>query len=183
MAGFGHYALPYVRPALTRARRSRLGALVSGNAEKGRSVAARYGVAEKAVYTYASMARLADDDAISVVYVVTPNSSHAELTVKAFESGKHVLCEKLMANTPAECQRMIDAAKAAGRRLMIAYRAHWKPHNVQAKAMLDADELGQCGSHRPTITVRSIPRYPATSGGSERGRPAAARSSTSASTR
>ncbi|PWN57246.1 gfo/Idh/MocA family oxidoreductase, partial [Chryseobacterium phosphatilyticum] len=81
-------------------------------------------------------------------------STHAELTVKAFEAGKHVFCEKPMANSPAECQRMIDAAKAAGRKLMIAYRAHWEPHNLRAKAMLDAGELGQVwfatsDHHRP----------------------------------
>lgn len=107
------------------------------------------------------MARLADDDAVSVVYVVTPNASHAELTVKAFEAGKHVLCEKPMATTPVECQRMIDATKAAGRRLMIAYRAHWEPHNVQAKTVLDAGELGQVwfassDHHRPLDP--SLPR-------------------------
>ena len=161
VVGLGHYAQSYVLPALARARRSRLVALVSGNTEKARSVAARYGVVEKALHGYDTMARLADDETVRVVYVVTPNASHAELTVKAFEAGKHVICEKPMATTPAECQRMIDAAKAAGCHLMIAYRAHWEPHNVQAKAMLDAGELGQVwfassDHHRPLDP--SLPR-------------------------
>ncbi|MEH3146813.1 MAG: Gfo/Idh/MocA family oxidoreductase [Methylobacterium frigidaeris] len=154
VAGLGHYTQSYVLPALARARRSRLTALVSGNPDKARGVAARYGLGAAAIHGYDAMARLADARDVAVVYVVTPNSSHAELAVRAFEAGKHVLCEKPMANSPAECQRMIDAARAAGRKLMIAYRAHWEPHNLRAKAMLDAGELGQVwfassDHHRP----------------------------------
>ncbi|MGW5958027.1 Gfo/Idh/MocA family protein [Methylorubrum thiocyanatum] len=161
VVGLGDYAQGYVLPALARARRSRAVALVSGNPEKAKRVAARYGVGETALYGYDTMGRLAGNDAVGVVYIVTANATHAELTVKAFEAGKHVFCEKPMANSPAECQRMIDAAKAAGRKLMIAYRAHWEPHNLRAKAMLDSGELGQVwfassDHHRPLDP--SLPR-------------------------
>ena len=161
VVGLGDYAQGYVLPALARARRSRAVALVSGNPEKAKRVAARYGVGENALYGYDTIGRLAGNDAVGVVYIVTANATHAELTVKAFEAGKHVFCEKPMANSPAECQRMIDAAKAAGRKLMIAYRAHWEPHNLRAKAMLDSGELGQVwfassDHHRPLDP--SLPR-------------------------
>ncbi|MFD6317745.1 Gfo/Idh/MocA family oxidoreductase [Methylorubrum populi] len=161
VVGLGDYAQGYVLPALARARRSRAVALVSGNPEKAKRVAARYGVGENALYGYDTMDRLAGNDAVGVVYIVTANATHAELTVKAFEAGKHVFCEKPMANSPAECQRMIDAAKAAGRKLMIAYRAHWEPHNLRAKAMLDSGALGQVwfassDHHRPLDP--SLPR-------------------------
>jgi predicted dehydrogenase len=161
VVGLGDYAQGYVLPALARARRSRAVALVSGNPEKAKRVAARYGVGENALYGYDTMGRLAGNDAVGVVYIVTANATHAELTVKAFEAGKHVFCEKPMANSPAECQRMIDAAKAAGRKLMIAYRAHWEPHNLRAKAILDSGALGQVwfassDHHRPLDP--SLPR-------------------------
>lgn len=154
VVGLGDYAQGYVLPALARSRRSRAVALVSGNADKAKAVAARFGVGENALYGYDTMGRLAENDAVGVVYIVTANATHADLTVKAFEAGKHVFCEKPMANSPAECQRMIDAAKAAGRKLMIAYRAHWEPHNLRAKEMLDAGELGtvwfaSSDHHRP----------------------------------
>lgn len=154
VVGLGHYTQAYVLPALARSRRSRTVALVSGNPDKARSVAARYGVNERSLYGYDAMERLADNPEVAVVYIVTPNASHAELTVKAFEAGKHVICEKPMANSPAECQRMIDAARAADRRLMVAYRAHWEPHNLRAKQMFDAGELGavwfaSSDHHRP----------------------------------
>ena len=57
--------------------------------------------------------RSRDNPEIDVVYVVLPNSMHAEYTIRALKAGKHVLCEKPMANTPAECQAMIDAARKA----------------------------------------------------------------------
>ena len=54
---------------------------------------------------------------------------HAEYTIRALKAGKHVLCEKPMANTAAECEQMIAAAKAANRKLMIGYRLHYEPYN------------------------------------------------------
>lgn len=152
--GLGDFTQQQVLPALGRARRSRLAALVSGNPEKARGVAARHGLSEKAIYGYEAIARMADNPDIAVVYVVTPNATHADLTIRALEAGKHVLCEKPMATNSADCQRMIDAARAAGRHLMIAYRVHWEPHNLRAKAMMEAGEFGQVwfassDHHRP----------------------------------
>lgn len=152
--GLGDFTQQQVLPALARARRSRLAALVSGNPDKARRVAARQGLGEQAIYGYEAIARMADDPDIAVVYVVTPNATHADLTIRALEAGKHVLCEKPMATHAADCRRMIDAARAAGRHLMIAYRVHWEPHNLRAKAMMEAGDLGQVrfassDHHRP----------------------------------
>ena len=154
VAGLGHFAQNYAIPGIARARRAKLTGLVSGNATKAQRVARSYGLGNDAIYDYGTMDRLADDDDVDVVYVITPNSVHPELVVKAFEAGKHVMCEKPMANSPAECQRMIDAARAAGRKLMVAYRAHFEPHNVAAKRLFDAGELGDVwfamsDHHRP----------------------------------
>ena len=161
VVGLGDFAQGYVIPALGRARRSKLTALVSGNAEKARTVASHHGIKPTSVYGYDTLGKLAQNKDVSVVYIVTPNSTHAELTVKALEAGKHVMCEKPMANSPAECQRMIDAAKAAGRKLMIAYRAHWEPNNVRARELRQAGELGKVwfassDHHRPLDP--SLPR-------------------------
>ncbi|KQP16714.1 Gfo/Idh/MocA family oxidoreductase [Methylobacterium sp. Leaf93] len=154
VVGLGDFAQAQILPAFQRARRSRAVALVSGNPEKAKSVADRYGIGPGGLYDYASMGKMADNADIAAVYIITPNSTHADLTIKALEAGKHVLCEKPMATSSAECRRMIDAAKAADRRLMIAYRVHWEPHNLRAKAMMDAGELGEVrfassDHHRP----------------------------------
>jgi predicted dehydrogenase len=88
-----------------------------------------YGVNPKSIYSYDTYERIADDPAIDVIYVVLPNSMHAEYTIRALKAGKHVLCEKPMANTPQECEQMIAAAKAANRKLMVGYRVRYEPYN------------------------------------------------------
>lgn len=154
VVGLGHFAQSYVLPALGRARLSRPVAVVSGNPEKAREVAGRYGIGEGRIFDYGGMGRMRGDESIDVVYIVTPNSTHADLAVRALEAGKHVMCEKPMATSPAECQRMIDAARAAGRKLMVAYRAHFEPHNLKAWEMAEGGELGKIwfaasDHHRP----------------------------------
>jgi predicted dehydrogenase len=67
---------------------------------------------------------------------------HAEYTIRGFEAGKHVLSEKPMANTPAECQSMIDAARKADRKLMVAYRCRYEPVNQEAIRLARSAELG-----------------------------------------
>jgi len=60
-----------------------------------------------------------------VIYIVLPNGMHAEYTIRGHQAGKHVLSEKPMANTPEDCQAMIDAARKANRKLMVAYRCRY----------------------------------------------------------
>jgi predicted dehydrogenase len=119
VAGLGHFATSYQIPALGRARCSRVAGLVSGNPAKAAEVAARTGVEPARVYSYDSFDRIADDPEIDVVHVVTPNSLHRDLVVRAFEAGKHVMVEKLM-GVSEDCEAMIAARDVAGRKLMVA---------------------------------------------------------------
>ena len=154
VAGLGDFAVNHQIPALDRAQHSKLAGLVSGSAGKSAAVAKARGIDAAHVYSYETFDRIRDDAAIDVVYVVTPNTLHEPLVVRALEAGKHVLCEKPMAGSVAACERMIAAAKAADRKLMIAYRAHFEPHNLQAKAMMEAGAFGAVNfidayTHRP----------------------------------
>ena len=106
-------------------------ALVSGHPDKAAKLAARYGVSPKAIYNYQSYDTLKDNPEVDVIYVVLPNSMHAEYTIRGAEAGKHVLSEKPMANTPGDGQAMIDAARKAGRKLMVAYRCRYEPFNKE----------------------------------------------------
>ena len=74
--------------------------------------------------------------------MVLPNGMHAEYTVRAARAGKHVLCEKPMANTPAECRQMIDAARQADRKLMVAYRVRYEPFNQALIKSVRDQEFG-----------------------------------------
>lgn len=106
-------------------------------------MARQYGVPMRGVYTYDTFDQIRDNPDIDVVYIILPNAMHAEYTVRAAAAGKHVMCEKPMAPTVAECQRMIDACEQAQRTLMIAYRAHFEAHNVEAHRLLREGAIGE----------------------------------------
>lgn len=153
ICGLGHFAENQILPAMGGTTRAKLAGFVTGNAQKGRALATHYGVPGDSIYDY-DMAGLGADDRIDVVYVITPNSVHVDNVVAALEAGKHVFCEKPLGNSPEECQRMIDAARAAGRSLGVAYRAHFEPNNLAARDLLRNGDLGEVwyassAHHRP----------------------------------
>jgi predicted dehydrogenase len=129
LVGIGHLALEQLLPAFSQSRATRLVALVSGDRKKAEAIAAQTGVDRRRIFDYAGYDRIKDDPDIDAVYIALPNHLHAEYTVRAAQAGKHVLCEKPMANTIDEAQQMIDACKRADRKLMIAYRIQYEPHN------------------------------------------------------
>jgi predicted dehydrogenase len=129
LVGIGHLALEQLLPAFAQSRSTRLVALVSGDRKKAEAIAAQTGVDAKRIYDYKTYDQMRDDAAIDAVYIALPNHLHAEYTVRAAAAGKHVLCEKPMALNVTEAQQMIDACKRADRKLMIAYRIQYEPHN------------------------------------------------------
>jgi predicted dehydrogenase len=143
IVGLGRLAINQILPGMASCRRSAATALVSGRPEKARRLAQVFGVDPRNLYDYDNFDQVARNPAVDVVYVVLPNSMHAEYTIRALEAGKHVLCEKPMAHTPADCERMIAAARAAGRKLMIGYRLHHEPNNqALVKFARDAQDQG-----------------------------------------
>ncbi|WP_338243528.1 Gfo/Idh/MocA family protein [Aurantiacibacter hainanensis] len=140
IVGLGTFAVGQVIPGFADARQSRMTAFVSGNPEKAQNLGARYGVSQ--FYDYDTYDRIADDPEIDCVYIVLPVGLHAEYTIRALEAGKHVLCEKPMASTSAECEAMIAAANANGRTLGVAYRVHFEPNNIHALQRIRNDDLG-----------------------------------------
>lgn len=129
IVGLGELALGQILPAFKNSQHCRPVALVSGHPDKAKAVAPFYGVDPGSIYNYDNFDKIADNSEINVVYVVLPNSMHAEYTVRALKAGKHVLCEKPMATSVSECEQMIAAARAADRKLMIAYRLRYEPFN------------------------------------------------------
>ena len=149
VVGLGHLTLAQILPGFGTARSVRLAALVSGNPEKARAVAAQHGLAEGAIYDYGSFDRIADNPAVDIVYVVLPNSMHAEFTVRAAKAGKHVLCEKPMATTVGDAEHMVAACRDAGRRLMIAYRLQYEPtHRLLIETI-------RSGAHGPVQLIEA----------------------------
>jgi predicted dehydrogenase len=138
--GLGHIAQAAVLPAFAHAKRnSRLVALVSDDSTKRKTLARKYRL--EAAFTYDDYEQcLAQVDA---VYLALPNSMHAEYTIRAARAGVHVLCEKPMAVTAAECERMIEACRDAQVKLMIAYRLHFEQLNLEAIDLVRRGRIGE----------------------------------------
>ena len=125
VVGIGHLSLEQIIPAFGTAKNVRLTALVSGNRDKALAIAAQTGVAASSVYDYKTFDEIKNNADVDIVYIVLPNSMHCEYTERAAAAGKHVLCEKPMATSVEEAERMIKACRAANRKLMIAYRMQY----------------------------------------------------------
>src|SRR6478609_467808 len=158
VVGLGDFAINEAIPGFVDARQARMTAFVSGNPAKARDLGARHGVSR--FYDYANYDTMKTDAEIDSVYVILPVGLHAEYTVRALEAGKHVLCEKPMASTSTECERMVAAAKANNRQLGIAYRVHFEPTNREAKKRIAAGELGAIRSVHNAHGFNANPEFP-----------------------
>lgn len=143
IVGLGRLSLEEILPAFGEAKKARVVALMSGSPEKARLTAAQYGVPAEAVYGYDQWDRLKANPAVKAVYIVTPNGVHRDNVLAAASAGKHVLCEKPMANTPDEAREMIAACAQANVKLMIAYRCQYEPFNREVVRLARSGEFGR----------------------------------------
>lgn len=103
---------------------------------------------------YDTAEELIADKGIDAVSVCAANKFHAELTIAALNAGKHVLCEKPMAVSLDDCEAMLAAAKANGKRLLIGQNQRLAPTHVKAKAILNSGELGRVITFQSTFGHR-----------------------------
>lgn len=143
IVGLGKYATEQIMPAFAACKKSKITALVSGSPEKAKELATQYGVNPKNTYTYQNYDTIRNNPEVDIIYVILPNSLHAEYTVRGAQAGKHVISEKPMATSVKDCQAMIDACKKAGKKLMIGYRAQYEPFNLKAIEMIRNNQLGK----------------------------------------
>jgi D-xylose 1-dehydrogenase (NADP+, D-xylono-1,5-lactone-forming) len=136
--GPGFIATRAVIPAIQQVPNSRVLAVASSNEERARVAAFRFGI-ERAYHGYQA---LLDDPDVDVVYIALPNHLHREWTIRAALAGKHVLCEKPLAMTTAECDEMIATCRQANALLMEAVMYRFHPRMLYLKQMLEAGELG-----------------------------------------
>jgi predicted dehydrogenase len=142
IVGLGSLSIYEILPAFAKCEKSKCVAFVSGHPDKANKLALRYGVNPKNIYNYQNYDSIKDNPDVDIIYIVLPNSMHAEYTIRGFQAGKNVLTEKPMANTPDECQKMIDAGRTAGKKLMVAYRCRYEPYNQEAIRIARSGELG-----------------------------------------
>jgi len=140
VVGLGHLAQVAVLPAFAHLKNAEIAALVTSDKRKARILAKRYQV--KDVYNYDQYEECLTKD-IDAVYIVLPNHQHCEFTMRAAKAGVHVLCEKPMAVSVAECRKMIASMRQNRRKLMIAYRLHFEKSNLESIALGQSSKLGK----------------------------------------
>lgn len=146
-ANIGRWA---VNPAIRASRNGELTAIASRDEGRARDFAAQWEIPKH----YGNYAALLADDSVDAVYIPLPNSLHREWSVRAAAAGKHVLCEKPLAMTEAECAEMQSAAEAAGITFMEAFMYRFHPRTERVLQLLRDGVLGELKMIRSVFTFR-----------------------------
>jgi predicted dehydrogenase len=142
VVGLGYISQIAVLPAFAHARENcELSALVSGDPQKLKILSRKYKV--KHTYSYQSYGDCLNSGEIDAVYIALPNNMHRAYAESAARAGIHVLCEKPMAIDESECEAMLAAAENARVKLMIAYRLHFEPANLEAIRVVNSGRIGE----------------------------------------
>lgn len=158
IVGCGGIANGKHMPSLNKLEQVELVAFCDIELKKAQNAAAEYG--GKNAKVYQDYKDLLQDESIEVVHVCTPNESHAEITIAALEAGKHVMCEKPMAKTSKEAERMVAAAEKSSKKLTIGYNNRFRKdsqylHNVCERG--DLGEIYYAKAH--AIRRRAVPTW------------------------
>jgi predicted dehydrogenase len=167
VVGLGHIAQTAVLPGMAQAKGSRIAALVSDDPVKLKALGRRYRV--PVTIDYEGFDTLLASGDIDAVYIALPNELHHQFTVRALRLGIHVLVEKPMAVTAAQCQEMIETGRNSQALLMVAYRLHFERTNLRAVALAQERRLGDLRFFQSTfsmqVTKGDIRTQPVANGG------------------
>lgn len=142
VAGLGHISQMAVLPAFAHAsENSELTGFISSDPEKVKELEQKYGVQNS--WSYQQYDEALRSGKFDAVYIALPNHMHREFTEKAAKAGIHVLCEKPMALSVAECKQMISACESANVKLMIAYRLHFEEANMKVVELVRTGKIGE----------------------------------------
>ncbi len=147
LVGLGGYAGGQLAPALQQTEHCYLAGIVTGTPSKIPVWKEKYNIPDKNIYNYENFDSIKNNPDIDIVYVVLPNNMHAEYVIRAAEAGKHVICEKPMAITVEDCDRMLAACKKANVHLSVGYRLHFEPFNL---------EMVRCGTQKIYGAIKKV---------------------------
>jgi len=129
--------------------------------EKAVKAAKEYGTATAKTYVgETAYKKLLEDKTIDVVHVLTHNTLHCVMTCDALEAGKHVMCEKPMAVSALEAQKMVDTAKKTGKLLTIGYQNRQRSDSLFLKTEAESGTFGDIYYAKGTaIRRRAVPTW------------------------
>jgi predicted dehydrogenase len=143
LLGLGNYAEDWIAPAIAQSENAVLTSIITGSPHKIAKWQKKYSIKDTHIYNYENLEAIRDNKDIDCVYIVTPTGTHADFTVRSFQANKHVICEKPMAPTVADCDRMIRASKKANKTLQFGYRLYWDPFNIRVIDAMKQKEFGR----------------------------------------
>ena len=143
ICGLGNYAEKWIAPAIEKSKYAKLTGIITGSTHKIPKWCEKYNIKNSNVYNYQTLDEIAKNSDIDCVYIATPTGNHAEFTIRSFQANKHVICEKPMAPTVADCDSMIEAGKKANKMLQIGYRLYWDPFNIRLIEAMKNKEYGE----------------------------------------
>src|SRR5436190_21669138 len=131
LVGLGNYAGGQLAPAVLQTGNCYLAGIVTGTPSKIPVWKEKYNIPDKNIYNYETFDSIKDNPDIDIIYVVLPNSMHAEYTIRAAKAGKHVICEKPMALNVEDCDKMIAACKQRFRNCKCFYQEYYISLSIQ----------------------------------------------------
>ncbi len=140
--GAAKIALTKVIPAMQKCEFAEIAAIASRDVEKAKDAAARLGIAK----SYGSYEALLADPEIDAVYNPLPNHLHVPMSIQAAEAGKHVLCEKPVALSVAECRTLMDAQRRTGVKIGEAFMVRSHPQWLLTRELVRGGEIGEVRS-------------------------------------
>jgi len=143
LVGLGSYSTYQLAPALQETVHCYLSAVVTGTKEKEKIWKDKYGLANDCIYDYENFDTIVNNAKVDIVYVVLPNSMHAEFCIRAAKAGKHVICEKPMAITVEECDAIITACEQNNVKLSVGYRMQSDPYTNEVKQYVREKTFGE----------------------------------------
>lgn len=142
LVGLGSYSTYQLAPSLLDTEHCYLAGIVTGTKEKESVWQEKYNIHKENIYNYENFDTIADNDSIDVIYVVLPNSMHAEFCIRAAKAGKHVICEKPMAVSVAECDAIMNACNEHKVKLSVGYRMQSDPYTHEVKKYVREKTFG-----------------------------------------
>lgn len=142
LVGLGSYSTYQLAPSLQETDHCYLAGIVTGTNSKEAIWQEKYNIPKKNVYNYDNFDTIADNDSIDIIYVVLPNSMHADFCIRAAKAGKHVICEKPMAISVAECDTIINACNENSVKLAVGYRMQSDPYTNEVKKYVREKTFG-----------------------------------------
>ncbi len=143
LVGLGSYSTNQLAPSLMDTEHCYLAGIVTGTKEKEAVWQEKYGIPKKNIYNYENFDSIAENPDIDIIYVVLPNSMHADFSIRAAKAGKHVICEKPMAVSVEECQAIIDACEKENVKLSVGYRMQSSPYTDEVKKYVKEKTFGE----------------------------------------